>query len=47
MQFNEGLYSMGPEVEHLYRSCDLWVLLGPTQQIPRIKRLIGSLIYGC
>lgn len=33
---------MGPEVEHLYRSCDMWVVLGPTQQIPGIKHfLIG------
>lgn len=46
MPFNDAWGGMGPEVERLYRSRDMWVILGPTQQIPRIKHfLIGSLTH--
>lgn len=44
--FNAVWDGMGPEVDHLYRSCDMWVILGPAQQITRIKHsLIGSLTH--
>lgn len=37
---------MVPEVDRLYRSCDMWVILGPAQQTTRIKHsLIGSLTH--
>lgn len=46
MFFNDAWDGVGPEVENLYRSCDMWVILGPTQQIPRIKHfLIGYLTH--